>query len=160
MFGQMKDSIKTLFPSWNVDNLSEAELAQKMADEAASLTPPAIESATESTPATPQVDLTEITQSIETLTTLTNSLQSLVEAQNTKIAAQNSEISAIGTKLKSVETLNTVLANKVAALNVSQTTAPKTSDEAVNVVNKLITDTENDANIKGFDMADFMNVQK
>ena len=86
------------------------------------------------------------------------SLQGLVNAQTEAVNAQAGIVKDLTSKVETLKSLNTVLTNKVVALNVGSVTAPSASKDAITeAVNKA----EKDDNVVvNMNMSDFMGISK
>jgi hypothetical protein len=151
---QMQASLSALFPSKGIENMSEAEIAQTMADLAENAAPasntevkpasdvvvadavattetPAIE--TESDANAPDVIVAEIPSGIsaDQVQLQVTALADLVAAQSKIIGEQRTIIAKLGQDVATLSTTSKVLATKIGTILVSNTSAPTTAQEAV-----------------------------
>ncbi len=141
----------------DVSNLSEAELAQVMEDAANATPAPAVVEATPAAPVVEEIPTQSTETSNETILDLTSritELESSVQNLSSLVSVQATEISNLVASVKTLNNLNSVLTNKVVALNVASTTPVKETDNPVDAVTKTIS--EADEKVVDMNMSDFI----
>lgn len=165
---QLRSGIGSLLGK-DVGTLSEAELAQLVTDEAEKAPKPTeavveavVETATEPTTSDAinanAPDNSALMGRLANAEATIESLQVLVNAQTEAVNAQSAKITDLTGKVETLKSLNTVLTNKIVALNVGSVTAPSVSKDAITeAVNKA----EKDDNVViDMNMSDFMGISK
>lgn len=148
----------------DVGELSEAELAQLVSDEAEKVTKvtdevievsPAKETPTSNAVVAEASENSAIDSRIANAEATIESLQVLVNAQTEAVNAQVSVIKDLTGKVETLKSLTTVLTNKVVALNVgSVTSVSESKDPITSAVNKA----EKDDQVVTMNMADFLGI--
>ncbi len=170
---QIKASISKLIGQ-DVTSLSDAELAQRLEDEAASTetpstenvetqeavvvvteeaveTPPAVTTSEDAGSVTP-FDSSEIESRID-------GLAKQVSALSNMVTTQASTITDLNIQIESLLSLNTVLTNKVVALNVASTSTTAQAGNPVNAVNTAIAKAEDNTKVT-MNMGDFLGIKQ
>jgi len=162
---QLRSGIGSLLGK-DVGTLSEAELAQLVTEKAPKPTEAVVEAVVETAtePTTSETVNANASDNSALMGRLANaeatieSLQVLVNAQTEAVNAQSAKITDLTSKVETLKSLNTVLTNKVVALNVGSVTTPSVSKDAITeAVNKA----EKDDNVVvNMNMSDFMGISK
>lgn len=162
---QLRSGIGSLLGK-DVGTLSEAELAQEVMDAAANATKTTevvesvVETATE--PTTSEAinanasDNSALMGRLASAEATIESLQGLVNAQTEAVNAQAGIVKDLTSKVETLKSLNTVLTNKVVALNVGSVTAPSANKDAIT---EAVSNAESDDNVVvDMNMSDFMGI--
>lgn len=161
---QLRSGIGSLLGR-DVGTLSEAELAQLVTDEAEK-TPKPTEAVVESVVETVleptsdaisanATDNSALMSRVANAEATIESLQVLVNAQTEAVSAQSATIKDLTGKVETLKSLNTVLTNKVVALNVGSVTAPSESKDAIT---EAVSKAEKDTTVVNMNMSDFLGI--
>lgn len=162
---QLRSGIGSLLGK-DVGTLSEAELAQLVTDEAEKTPKPtdAVVEAVVETAAEPTTsgaisanatDNSALMSRVANAEATIESLQVLVNAQTEAVNAQSATIKDLTGKVETLKSLNTVLTNKVVALNVGSVTAPSESKDAIT---EAVSKAEKDTAVVNINMSDFLGI--
>lgn len=166
---QIKSAVSKLIGQ-DLSTLSEAELAQRLDDEAAKVTTEAtvdkletveavavVETAVETAPVenTDNSMSTETSDAIAAIESRIGGLESTVQSFTKLVESQDAVIANLTSQIKTLNSLNAVLTNKVVALNVASTTAENETNQPVDAVTKSISKAED--KVVTMNMSDFIH---